>query len=49
MTWREYLEKVLMRECSSFELAQNIIGDLMDQYGSYDWDAAVPFSVNYEA
>lgn len=45
MTWNEYLQLQISRG-SSLELAQNAIGHMMDLYGSYDWDAQVPFEVD---
>ena len=44
MTWNEYLE-MLMKQGSSFDLAMNVVGRLMDLYESYEWDDIVPFEV----
>lgn len=45
MTWNEYLDQ-LMSQGSSFDLAQNVVGHLMDLYEDYEWDSEIPFDPN---
>ncbi|MEG1725906.1 MAG: hypothetical protein RR313_10980 [Anaerovoracaceae bacterium] len=41
MTWMDlYLE--ICKQCSCRAHADDIIGHLMDDYGSWDWDAIAP-------
>lgn len=42
MSWSEYLE-LLMAQGSSFEIAQNTVGHLMDLYEDWEWDNKIPF------
>lgn len=41
MSYREFTER-LSKSCSSYELAENITGHIMDDEGCYDWDATIP-------
>ena len=41
MTWND-LYKALCKQCSRDALADNIIGHLMDDYESYDWNSVIP-------
>lgn len=41
MTWND-LYSELCRQCSRDSLADNIIGHLMDDYESWDWNAVAP-------
>ncbi len=42
MTWNEYLNSVVAAGATP-ELAMSTVGQLMDLYQSYDWNAKVPF------
>lgn len=41
MTWTEFYEE-LLKQTSHPALADNIIGHMMDDYESWDWDDEVP-------
>lgn len=41
MTYKEFTQK-LAQTCSSYELAENITGHIMDTENNYDWDAEIP-------
>ena len=41
MTWNELFEE-LCKQCSCEQNASNMIGHLMDDYESWDWDAVAP-------
>ena len=41
MTWNQLFEELCL-QCSCDALAANIVGRLMDDYESWDWDASVP-------
>lgn len=44
MTWQEYFD-ALVAHGGDPDLMMNMIGHMMDDYESYDWDAKVPFDV----
>ena len=44
MTWNE-LKKALVKQGVKYYQADNIIGHLMDDYKSWDWDAIIPDEV----
>ena len=41
MTYRKFTEE-LSKRCSSYELAQNITGHIMDYENCYEWEAEIP-------
>lgn len=43
LTWRWLWEEV-RKTCSRDEFADNIIGRLMDEHESWEWDAVIPMS-----
>ena len=41
MSYREFTER-LSKSCSRHEMAENIVGHIMDEEGCYDWGAKIP-------
>lgn len=43
LTWR-WLWEEIRKQCSKDEMADNIIGRLMDEHKSWEWEATIPVS-----
>ena len=41
MNYRKFTE-ILSESCSCYELAENIVGHIMDEEDCYDWGAEIP-------
>lgn len=41
MTYKKFTEK-LSKSCSSYDLAENITGHIMDDEECFDWGAEIP-------